>query len=219
VTSVTAGNQNLFTDSAANITYNPSTNTLTTTTFSGALSGSITSATTAVTQATSDNSTKLATTAFVQAIKASLHPVGSIYINATNATNPGTLLGFGTWVAFGAGRVPVGFDAANPLFDAAEKIGGSADSVLPTHTHTATSTVSDPGHSHPQQGYASVSVAENQGIPRGGIQTQPFAPTDPPTAVNTTGISVATTNANAGVSATNGNYQPYITVYMWKRTA
>jgi hypothetical protein len=42
VTSVTAGNQNLFTDSAANITYNPSTNTLTTTTFAGALTGNVT---------------------------------------------------------------------------------------------------------------------------------------------------------------------------------
>jgi hypothetical protein len=46
VTSVTAGNQNLFTDSAANITYNPSTNTLTTTTFAGALTGNATTATT-----------------------------------------------------------------------------------------------------------------------------------------------------------------------------
>jgi hypothetical protein len=46
VTSVTAGNQSLFTDSAANITYNPSTNTLTTTTFAGALTGNATTATT-----------------------------------------------------------------------------------------------------------------------------------------------------------------------------
>jgi hypothetical protein len=42
VTSVTAGNQDLFTDSAANITYNPSTNTLTTTTFAGAFTGNVT---------------------------------------------------------------------------------------------------------------------------------------------------------------------------------
>ena len=39
VTTVTAGNQSLYTDSAANITYNPSTNTLTATTFVGALTG------------------------------------------------------------------------------------------------------------------------------------------------------------------------------------
>jgi hypothetical protein len=42
VTSVTAGNQDLYTDSAANITYNPSTNALTATTFVGALTGNVT---------------------------------------------------------------------------------------------------------------------------------------------------------------------------------
>jgi hypothetical protein len=47
--------------------------------------------------------------------------VGSIYINATDSTNPSSLLGFGTWVAFGAGRVLVGFNAADPLFDTAEE--------------------------------------------------------------------------------------------------
>jgi hypothetical protein len=31
--------------------------------------------------------------------KAALYPVGSYYLNETDATNPGTLLGFGTWVA------------------------------------------------------------------------------------------------------------------------
>jgi hypothetical protein len=66
------------------------------------------------------------------------YPVGSIYTNATVATNPGTLLGFGTWTAFGAGRVAVGFDAGNVLFDTAEETGGSADAIIVSHTHTAT---------------------------------------------------------------------------------
>jgi len=65
----------------------------------------------APTASASTNTTQLATTAFVQSAITlglqALHPVGSIYINATNSTNPATLLGFGTWVAFGAGRVPV----------------------------------------------------------------------------------------------------------------
>jgi len=39
VTLFTAGNQAVYTDNAANLTYNPSTNTLTTTTFVGALTG------------------------------------------------------------------------------------------------------------------------------------------------------------------------------------
>jgi hypothetical protein len=87
--------------------------------------------------------------------------------------------------------------------------GGSADSILPTHTHSATSVVTDPGHFHQQQAFGSDSVVGNQGIPQGGIETQPFEPSNPNTVTNTTGITVATTNANAGVSATNGNLPPY----------
>jgi hypothetical protein len=174
-----------------------------------------TAGSTAVTQSFGNSSTLLATTAFVQAALQALHPVGSIYINATNATNPGTLFGFGTWVAFGAGRVPVGFDASNALFDAAEETGGSADSTLPTHTHTATSVVTDPGHFH--------SFTTYNGAPFSGANPW-FAndinnPVSQNTNTKTTGITVATTNANAGSSGTNTNYQPYITVFMWKRTA
>ena len=74
----------------------------------------------AVTQSAGNNTTAIATTAFVQAAIALLYPVGSVYTNASVSTNPGTLLGFGTWTAFGAGRVPVGFDSSNSLFDSAE---------------------------------------------------------------------------------------------------
>lgn len=166
----------------------------------------------APTAATSTNTTQLATTAFVQAVMQTLHPVGSIYINATNATNPGTLLGFGTWTAFGAGRVPVGFDSGSVLFDTAEETGGSADAITVSHTHTATSTVTDPGHLH------------GSGISSGGgAGSYPKAGSPEAGQVYTesayTSITVATTNASAGLSGTNANYQPYITVYMWKRVS
>ena len=169
----------------------------------------------AVTQSSANSSTAVATTAFVQAVLATLHPVGSIYINATNSTNPATLLGFGTWTAFGAGRVMVGFDSGNALFDVAEETGGSANATLPTHTHTATSTVTDAGHFH------NVGTDSNQaanGAGRNGVSGNP-ATSPQPTSTVTTGITVATTNSTEGASATNANYQPYITVYMWKRTA
>ena len=158
-----------------------------------------------VTQSFGDNDTSLATTAFVQAAMAALHPVGSIYINATNSTNPGTLLGFGTWSAFGAGRVPVGFNAANALFDTAEETGGSADAITVSHTHSVT----DSGHAH---GYIKPAAVNNISIGGDTFQaTNQSATTD--SAV--TGISIQ----SAGSSGTNANYQPYITVYMWKRTA
>ena len=160
------------------------------------------------------NTTQLATTAFVQAALQALYPVGSIYINATNSTNPGTLLGFGTWTAFGAGRVPVGFNASDPLFDTAEETGGSKDATVVSHTHTATSTVTDPGHTH-NTSKAVMTVATG-GNGAGGFDRLLEVIS---TTSSTTGITVATTVASTGSSGTNANLQPYITVYMWKRTA
>jgi hypothetical protein len=169
--------------------------------------------TVAVTQANGSNTTTIATTAFVQAAIALLYPVGSIYTNATNSTNPGTLLGFGTWTAFGAGLVMVGFDSGNALFDTAEETGGSADAITVSHTHTATSTVTDPGHTHTHN----ANISSQQNLAGGGSNTVALSPATINSAF--TGVTVATTVASAGSSGTNANYQPYITVYMWKRTA
>ena len=166
---------------------------------------------TAPTATAGTNTTQLATTAFVTAALQAVYPVGSIYTNATNATNPGTLLGFGTWVAFGAGRVMVGFDGSDPLFDTAEETGGSKDAIVVSHTHTATSSVTDPGHNHTVNG-AVARDAAGGGNTRGDRSVQT-------TSTATTGITVDTTIANAGSGGTNANIQPYITVYMWKRTA
>ena len=170
---------------------------------------------TAPTQTLGDNTTKLSTTAFVAAaitaVKSALYPVGSIYTNSSDSTNPATLLGFGTWTAFGAGRVMVGFNSGNTLFDTAEETGGSANAIVVSHTHTAT----QGAHSHSYQtGYqTSVSSSGTNGNFGGGT------PDDTSyiytTSSATPSISVSTT----GSSGTNANYQPYITVYMWKRTA
>jgi microcystin-dependent protein len=160
-----------------------------------------------------------------------IYPVGSIYTNAVDNTNPGTLLGFGTWTAFGAGRVPVGFNSSETEFNAAEKTGGAK-------THTLT-TAQIPSHNH------SVSVGTTQirgsitnvaaqsvntGIDGFGVFS---ADRDGAVgyAVNSksTGRSDrATLNAdhnhsasagNTGGGGAHNNLQPYITVYMWKRTA
>ena len=176
--------------------------------------------TTGVTQSFGNNTTALATTAFVQAAMAALHPVGSIYINATNSTNPGTLLGFGTWTAFGAGRVPVGFDSGNALFDTAEETGGSADAITVSHTHTATTTATDSGHTHSFTVIAQNTDSSGSGAITGGTNNisndGSYTGT---TGSGTASISASTTVASTGSSGTNANYQPYITVYMWKRTA
>ena len=152
--------------------------------------------TVATTQSQSDNSTKLATTAYVDtAISnvdlASIYPVGSIYMNATSSTNPATLIGFGTWVAFGAGRVPVGIDATDTDFDTAEETGGAK-----THTLTVDEI---PAHTH--------------SVPNSGSQNNSFD------SGTTVGNDVTGTSGSTGGGSAHNNLQPYIVVYMWKRTA
>ena len=189
-------------------------------------SPALTGTPTAPTAGAGTNTTQLATTAFVQAALQAVYPVGSIYINAVNATNPGTLLGFGTWAAFGAGRVPVGFNAADPLFDTAEETGGSKDAIAVSHTHTGT-TSSVGNHSHGISGNAGGAI---QILPTQSGAVAGIGPGSPAGnyAYQYGGVDIIqgagshnhtfTTDAT-GSSGTNANLPPYITVYMWKRTA
>ena len=121
-----------------------------------------------------------------------IYPVGSIYINAGVATNPGTLLGFGTWTAFGTGRTIVGVDSSDTDFDAVRETGGAKTHQL---------TISElPAHTH----NVSMSTSDVDG--------------DFLSEGNNTGISTFTTTSTGGDQAHN-NLQPYITAYMWRRTA
>jgi hypothetical protein len=186
----------------------------------------------APTASAGDNSTQIATTAYadaaIAAAKQALYPVGSIYINAGVTTNPATLLGFGTWTAFGAGRVMVGLDGSDALFDALEETGGSKDATLVSHSHTGTTS---------SAGAASGSTSGGNGTGDFGIYnaaTGAFslsgsAPNRPQGTGGTGSSTTATlsipdhnhsfTTSTQGSSATNANLQPYITVAMWKRTA
>jgi hypothetical protein len=118
------------------------------------------------------------------------YPIGSVYINASNATNPASLLGFGTWSAFGAGKVMVGLDAGDTSFDTAGKTGGAK-----THTLTIAEM---PAHTH-KVGSTSLVTAS------GGNERKPEGTSD-------------NTSSTGGGQAHN-NLQPYIVVYFWKRTA
>jgi len=135
----------------------------------------------------------------VTATIANAYPVGSIYMNCSNATNPGTLLGFGTWSSFGAGRVLIGIDSSDTDFDTAEETGGSK-----THTLTEAQL---PSHRH-QVG------SNDSGTGTGGAAGNMELVRDAGT-----GNGPAVNSSFTGSGDAHTIVQPYIVVYMWKRTA
>ena len=178
---------------------------------------------TAPTAASGTNTTQIATTAFVQAEIASIapaitladvYPVGSIYINAASTTNPATLFGFGTWSEFGAGKVIVGQDTGDALFDTLQETGGSKDAIAVSHTHTFSATTSAAGaHSH------SLNVYSSTGGPATYLSSGNSVAGGSTGAVSDHTHTVSGTTASTGSSGTNANVQPYIVVKMWRRTA
>lgn len=165
----------------------------------------------APTAAFGTDSTQLATTAFVQAALAAIYPVGTIY-TSTVATNPAVTFGFGTWEAFGAGRVLVGQNTSDTSFDTLEETGGSKNAIVVSHSHPGT-TNSAGGHSHTfagsYNGNFDYTAGNFQGIyPSGSYPTSSAGN-------HTHSFSTDT----IGSSGTNANLQPYVVVKMWKRTA
>jgi hypothetical protein len=168
---------------------------------------------TAPTAAFGTTTTQIATTAFVQAALQAVYPVGSIYISST-VTNPATTFGFGTWAAFGAGKVLIGQDTGDTAFDTLEETGGSKDAVVVSHTHTAT--VTDPAHKHLSSTGDEYAGYGTNGVSSPGPSGIRFDGRGY-TSTESTGITVA--NSTTGSSGTNANLQPYVVVKMWKRTA
>lgn len=172
---------------------------------------------TAPTATAGTSTTQVATTAFVTtAISAvslsDVYPVGSIYINAGVTTNPATLLGFGTWVEFGAGKVLVGQDTGDSSFNTLEETGGSKDAVVVSHTHTgSTNTTGD--HSH------TVNIVRNSGSAYNNVLASVQDSSLAGTSTSTAGSHNHTLSIDStGSSGTNANLQPYVVVKMWKRT-
>lgn len=121
------------------------------------------------------------------------YPVGEI-LTTRRTGNPSTWLGFGTWARYGQGRVMVGYDEADASFNALDKSGGAKTHVLtvdelPAHNHTL------------KLGAGSTGPAVFNGS-NGNVTTD-----------DTTSIQ------NTGGGQAHNNLQPYITVFMWQRTA
>ena len=163
---------------------------------------------TAPTASLGTNTTQIATTAFVTAALQAAYPVGSIYINAAVDTNPATLLGFGTWTAFGAGRVLVGQDTGDSSFNTLQETGGSKDAIVVSHTHTMNNAGAHT-HTYNNQPFVQDSTSGGDTRPAGSNSTY---------STSSAGDHSHTINST-GSSGTNANLQPYIVVKMWRRTA
>lgn len=121
-----------------------------------------------------------------------MHRVGDI-IFSTSDENPSTIYG-GTWVAWGKGQVPVGVDTSDSDFNTVEKTGGEKEHTLtvdemPSHKHDFGQQFATTSNLSGAYGYYMIA----------GTQTDVIK--------------------NTGGNQPHNNLQPYITCYMWKRTA
>lgn len=144
-----------------------------------------------------------------------LHPVGSIYMS-TNATNPTNLFG-GTWVAWGAGRVPVGFNGSDGNFNSSEKTGGSK-TINISHSHTVNSHKHIGATGYDENNYYSGVQWGSAVVPSHGYwwHARESGATYP---IRLSYTSPESPGTNAQLSGSQSILQPYITCYMWKRTA
>ena len=145
---------------------------------------------TATTQSAGDNSTKVATTAYVATAAI---PSGGIIIwsGASNAIPSGWYLCNGS---NGTPDLRNRFVVGAGSTYAVGATGGSADAIVVSHTHS----VSDPGHNH-TVGIQTKTLDQNAGsasLAGAGTTT---------TSTASTGISISST----GSSATNANLPPY----------
>lgn len=135
-----------------------------------------------------------------------MYPVGSIKMS-TSSANPSTYMGFGTWVAWGTGRVPIGVNASDSDFSSVEKTGGSK-TVNIAHNHVE-SVGADANTMY-------LTAGANGGVYGSTINSSANRMTWKGTPA--TGATRLNKTSTAG-SSTQSIVQSYITCYMWKRTA
>ena len=155
---------------------------------------------------------------------------------STSSTNPGTLFG-GSWETWGSGRVPIGVNSSDSDFSTAGKTGGAKavnlnhSLTVNSHSHTTanhTLTVAEmPRHQHPIANSASGSYVASGAS---WFASTGWGPDLNPPRVNTDNIGGggahnhgntgnSSPGTNSALSTTQSVVQPYITCYMWKRTA
>lgn len=145
---------------------------------------------------------KAETTAAVTSGLQGAYPVGSVYMNASASTNPAVLLGFGTWTAFGAGRVLVGVGQGTDANGFQQTFANAATGGEYRHTQVEAELAA-----HQHTTFANQTDAADSGELSIAVRLS-----------NTSGSRNGLTSI-VGSSTPMQWMQPYIAVYMWVRTA
>ena len=143
------------------------------------------------------NSIELKTPNGIKSFLDAVYPVGSIYMSV-KSTNPGTLFG-GTWVAIAQGRCLVGVNTSDNDFKTSEKTGGEKKHTLtvaemPSHSHT----IGTQNLWKQAPTYGNINPGATEGANQADIQP------------NQTNVR--------GNNEPHNNLQPYLCVYIFKRT-
>lgn len=136
-----------------------------------------------------------------------VYPIGSIYMNV-NSTNPGTLFG-GTWEQI-QGKFLLGMSSSYP----AGSQGGEA-------SHTLT-TAEMPAHAHNpanEAGYYGFITNSQKAFTVGDMGVQSGSGRYYPFASAAFDISRNILTGTTGGGKSHNNMPPYLSIYIWKRTA
>jgi hypothetical protein len=95
-------------------------------------------------------------------ISNAIYPVGSLYMS-TVSTNPATILGFGTWEAWGEGRMIVGVSSTDTDFDTVEEIGGAKTKTIAQANLPNISTGAGTAHTHTQNAHTHTQDSHGHG--------------------------------------------------------
>lgn len=135
-------------------------------------------------------------------------PIGSVFL-AVVATDPATLLGFGTWERIAEGQLLAGYKSGDADFGTVEGTGGAKTTTVDAHaahTHAV-----DVGLTTTSQPSATVTASRSGTGVHPGSETHTH--TVDPVSVTSGNPSASLTHAAASI------LPPYVVVYVWKRTA